>query len=220
MRLRFGGMTASPPVSAILSHMVGVIALIGDDDIGDEAIDKLVREGDVVALSRRSDQAQRISQCVARGVDFGAQPSARAAQALGIRPPFSGERRRRADAPARWSSRSSAFEVGLARRTASIPSRTPISSSDSSAASPPRACPTAWADRANNSLSAPFTAGVQKPTIVGAGTALALAPPRYKRLKPLPLVIPKRVAVLERAVRTMTLCVRILTKVRRRLTTP
>ena len=68
--------------------MIGVVALICKDDIGDEAFDELVCEGDVVALSSRSNQAQRISQRIAGGVDFGAQAAAGATKALGIRPPF------------------------------------------------------------------------------------------------------------------------------------
>jgi hypothetical protein len=47
-----------------------------------------VREGDVVALAGRADQAHRIAQGVARGVDFRAQAAAGATKALGIRPPF------------------------------------------------------------------------------------------------------------------------------------
>jgi hypothetical protein len=47
-----------------------------------------MREGDVIALARGADQADRIAKRVASGVDFGAQPAARSAQALGIRPPF------------------------------------------------------------------------------------------------------------------------------------
>jgi hypothetical protein len=39
-------------------------------------------------LPWRADQARRIAQRVARGVDFGAQAAAGAAKALGIRPPF------------------------------------------------------------------------------------------------------------------------------------
>jgi hypothetical protein len=46
-----------------------------------------VREGDVVALAGRADQAHRIAQGVARGVDFRAQAAAGATKALGnLRP--------------------------------------------------------------------------------------------------------------------------------------
>jgi hypothetical protein len=48
-----------------------------------------MREGDVVALPGRPDQTDRIAQRIASGVDFGAQPAPRPAQALGICPPFS-----------------------------------------------------------------------------------------------------------------------------------
>jgi hypothetical protein len=45
-------------------------------------------EGNVVALPRRPNQAERIAERITRGVDLGAQPISRPAQALGIRPPF------------------------------------------------------------------------------------------------------------------------------------
>jgi hypothetical protein len=83
-------MTTSRPVSAILSHsdpvaqMIGV--LVGDRDVGFEAVDQLVREGDVVALSGRADQTHRIANRVAGGVDLGAQAFARPAKALRMRP--------------------------------------------------------------------------------------------------------------------------------------
>jgi hypothetical protein len=47
-----------------------------------------MREGDVVALAWRADQAHRIAERIAGGVDFGAQAAAGATKALGIRPPF------------------------------------------------------------------------------------------------------------------------------------
>jgi hypothetical protein len=47
-----------------------------------------MREGDVIALARGADQSDWIAKRIAGGVDFGAQPASRAAQALGIRPPF------------------------------------------------------------------------------------------------------------------------------------
>jgi hypothetical protein len=53
--------------------------------LGSQALYQFVREGDVVALSRRSDQAHRIAQRVAGCVDFCAQAAAGAAKALGIR---------------------------------------------------------------------------------------------------------------------------------------
>jgi hypothetical protein len=56
-----------------LSHkVIGVVALVGDGDVRGEAFDQLVSEGDVVALAWRADQAHRIAQRIAGGVDFGA----------------------------------------------------------------------------------------------------------------------------------------------------
>jgi len=62
-----------------------------------------MREGDVVALAWRANQAHRIAERIAGGVDFGAQAAAGATEALGIRPLFAGERRPPADAPAQGS---------------------------------------------------------------------------------------------------------------------
>lgn len=69
-------------------EMVGIVALVGDGGACGDAVDKIMREGDVIALSRGADQTDRIAEGIARGVDFGAQPAARPTQALGIRPPF------------------------------------------------------------------------------------------------------------------------------------
>lgn len=72
-----------------IDEMVGVIALVGQRGLGLKALDEIVGEGDIVALARRADQADRIAERVAGGVDLGAQAAQRPAQALGIRPPFS-----------------------------------------------------------------------------------------------------------------------------------
>ena len=60
----------------LVAQMIGVVALVSDRDVRGEAFDQLVREGDVVALAWRADQAHRIAKRVARGVDFGAQAAA------------------------------------------------------------------------------------------------------------------------------------------------
>ena len=69
--------------------MVGIIALVGNGRAGIEAVDESVRKGNVVALPWSTDQADRIAEGIAGGMDLGAQPAPRPAQALGIRPPFS-----------------------------------------------------------------------------------------------------------------------------------
>ena len=71
-----------------LDEMVGVIALVGDGDACGDAVDKIMRKGDVIALPGSTDRTNRIAEGIASGVDFGAQPAPRPAQALGIRPPF------------------------------------------------------------------------------------------------------------------------------------
>lgn len=68
--------------------MVGVITLVGDRGAGFEAVEEILREGDVVTLARTGEQADRIAERIAGGMDLGAQPAPRPAQALGIRPPF------------------------------------------------------------------------------------------------------------------------------------
>ena len=71
-----------------LDKMIGIIALVGNGGARSDAVDKIMREGDVVALPGRPDQADRVAQRIASGVDFGAQPAPRPAEALGICPPF------------------------------------------------------------------------------------------------------------------------------------
>jgi len=68
--------------------MIGVIAFVSNRAFCLEAVDKFMRIGDVVALPWACDQANRKPECIACGMDFGAQTAARPAQALGIRPPF------------------------------------------------------------------------------------------------------------------------------------
>ena len=73
----------------VLDQMICVIAFVGKCRLGLEAIDQIMGESDVVALSRAGDQADRVAQRIAGGMDLGAQPASRPTQALGIRPPFS-----------------------------------------------------------------------------------------------------------------------------------
>lgn len=72
-----------------VGETVGIVTLVGDDGIRLEALDQLLSQGDVVALARRTDEADGKTQSVNCGMDFGAQAAARPAQALGIRPPSS-----------------------------------------------------------------------------------------------------------------------------------
>ena len=72
-----------------VDQMVGIIALIGNCGVRVEAVDQIMGKGNVVALPRGTDQTDRIAKRIAGGVDLGAQPASRPAQALGIRPPFS-----------------------------------------------------------------------------------------------------------------------------------
>ena len=78
-----------PGIDDGLDEMVGVVTLVGDDGISVEPFDQVMGQGDVIALTRCTDEANGKSQSITGGMDFGAQASARPAQALGIRPPFS-----------------------------------------------------------------------------------------------------------------------------------
>lgn len=71
-----------------VAQMVGVVALVGDGCVGFEAVDKLVGKGNIIALPGGADQANRIAQRIASGMDLRTQPTPRSPQALGIRPPF------------------------------------------------------------------------------------------------------------------------------------
>ena len=71
-----------------VAEVIGVVALVGDRRLSGETLEEVMGEGDVVALSRRADQAHGIAERVAGGVDFGAQSAAGATKALGVRPPF------------------------------------------------------------------------------------------------------------------------------------
>jgi len=71
-----------------VAEVIGVVALVGDRSLCGETFNEVMGEGDVVALSRRADQAHGIAERVAGGVDFGAQSAAGATKALGVRPPF------------------------------------------------------------------------------------------------------------------------------------
>jgi hypothetical protein len=141
-------------------------------------------------LPRRPTQAERIAERITRGVDLGAQPISRPAQALGIRPPlFPCARQRHADAPARWSNRSSAIPDRL--RAKEPPARhreRPSQSSDSNAVSPIDSCPAAPADHASglgNPISLNRHYGLAHPP--GAATRKAAAPHTALSLGTLPL---------------------------------
>ena len=71
-----------------LDEMIGVVSLVGNGGFGLDAVDELVREGDVVALPGRGNQANGKAQSLGGGVDLGAQAATRPAQTLGMRPPL------------------------------------------------------------------------------------------------------------------------------------
>jgi len=74
-----------------------------------------VRLGDIVALARFEQQPDGIAERISGGVDFGAQPAPRSAQALGIRRPLA----MRAPA-ACWWARTIVLSIISRSRSASV----------------------------------------------------------------------------------------------------
>ncbi len=72
-----------------VNQMICVIAFVGERRLRLDGLDEFMGESDVVALSGAGDQADRVAQRIAGGMDLGAQSATRATQAMGIRPPFS-----------------------------------------------------------------------------------------------------------------------------------
>lgn len=71
-----------------VAQMIGIVAFVGQNSPGFEAVDKIMGKGDVIALTGGGDQADRQTQRLRRGMDFRRQSTARPTQTLGIRPPF------------------------------------------------------------------------------------------------------------------------------------
>ena len=78
---------------ARLEHRVvevfGVVGGVGDDRSWGKALNEFGGPKDLALLTWSADQPRRVAKGVGGGMDLGAQAAARAAQPLGIRPPFS-----------------------------------------------------------------------------------------------------------------------------------
>jgi hypothetical protein len=173
----------------LLDKMISVIALVGDHHVRSETVDKIVCEGDVVALPGRADQTDRIAKTIASGMDFGAQTAPRAAQALGICPLLPCVRQRHVDGPARWLSRSSAIPDRLRGPVPPAPRRErPSRSSDSNAVSPNDNCRTVPASRASGRLSAPSTTVHPETAGYRCGAPAYPCTSRHKPFEPFPLI--------------------------------
>ena len=70
-------------------EVFGVIGRVGDGGLGGEAREQFRAAPHLALLAWPADQAHGIAEGVGDGVKLGAQAAARAAQPLGIRPPFS-----------------------------------------------------------------------------------------------------------------------------------
>jgi hypothetical protein len=61
---------------------IGVERLVGDQRIGLQRGQQVVRSLQVVCVSAGQEEAERVAQCIDQGMDLGAQPAARAANRL------------------------------------------------------------------------------------------------------------------------------------------
>jgi hypothetical protein len=103
--------------------VVGIVALVGDRHVCDEAVDEIVREGDVVALPGEPIRRTGLLSASPAAWIFGAQAPAGPAKALVIRPLFCGVLMRRMMVESIISHSGSASRAKAAR----ISSRMPIS---------------------------------------------------------------------------------------------
>ena len=72
----------------LFNEMIGIIRLVGKQSIRVKTLNEIMGLRNVITLARGSDQLERHAERIGCRVDFGAQSAARAAKALGIRPPF------------------------------------------------------------------------------------------------------------------------------------
>lgn len=79
----------SPGIEDGIVQVVGVVAPVGDDRAGCEALDQGVGLDHVALLAGAEQQADGVAQGIGGGVDLGGQAAFGAAQALGMCPPFS-----------------------------------------------------------------------------------------------------------------------------------
>ena len=79
LRVRFEGITAVAPISAIIAQGVTVIGFVGE---------QRRRLGDVANLSGSDDEAERTAERVGQHVDLGGQSASGAPQRLIFGPPF------------------------------------------------------------------------------------------------------------------------------------
>ena len=72
------------PLSLGEGHdLVGVISLVGEQSLGSAIGHQLLGEVAIGDISWAQDEAQRISESVAKGMDFGVKPSTSKTNALG-----------------------------------------------------------------------------------------------------------------------------------------
>ena len=75
---------------------IGIIGTVGEHMARQQTVDQSFGLADIAALSGRADEAHGVAKRFYGGMDLSGQPALGAAQALGIRPPFS------LRAPAAW----------------------------------------------------------------------------------------------------------------------
>lgn len=104
-----------------VAKVVGIVAFVGKNGSSLKAVDKIMSKGDVVALSRTGNQADREAKRFRCSMDFRRQSTPRPTQTLGIRPFLTVVHQQHGDAPARWC-----LSIISHSRSASLAS-TPIS---------------------------------------------------------------------------------------------
>ena len=102
---------------------VSIESLVGDQRISGHLRQQRVGSDQIMGLSRRQQERQRVAECVDQGVDFCAQPAAAFADCLVLI--FFWERRRGAGAPARSCCRAWRIRCRPRWRGAQTPVPTP-----------------------------------------------------------------------------------------------
>jgi hypothetical protein len=76
------------PEGKVGAEPINIIGLIGNDVLGDKAVDQCLGLRAVVDLAGREDKAQRVAEGVDGDMDFRGRAAARAADRLNLGPPF------------------------------------------------------------------------------------------------------------------------------------
>jgi hypothetical protein len=78
----WGNHRGDPPLSKQVDQRISVVSLVAKQGVWIGAVDQLLRASQIVGLSRREYQCDRIAQGIDEGMDFGRQSSAGSADRL------------------------------------------------------------------------------------------------------------------------------------------